>query len=296
MYEEHTLFALLVGVFSVFAYTGPNSFHIRQRDGKCFEYEQRLRVIVLKSVCREKFRWDGGVRLIHVPTKKCLLPATSTGGIELQLTGNCSATDTLFYNGPTGTIKHFVSGKCIGPEANAAKAAEKSKVVMGNNCASVNARFWLVRDAMYVIRHISGLCWVAHKGLDYKINLKKRYICDRFRYINGSSLQHVATGRCVTYSQDELGVFELRLTPTTSLCTPSSTTLFDLDENNRLHQTEAGKCVHGLGGRIDPEDKTRLVLENCDLKESIRFYFYDERSNYFYYYYHLLLFFSYYQL
>ena len=272
---KYALLAILIGASTVFSNNVTNSFYIRQNDGKCFEYEEALQEIVLKAVCREKFRWDSGARLIHVQTNKCLVPKANTDGSVLQLTDSCSGTDTLFQHlASTGSMKHLVSGKCIRPEANATKPAEKSKVVMWSDCSSQNTRLWLVRDAMYVIRHISGLCWV-HSTAKNVFRLRKRYFCDRFRQVNSKQLEHVATGKCVTLTE-VLNRFTL------SDCA-SKTSAFDLDLNNILHETSAGKCVRGYGGSINPNPGTMVVLDGCLTEDRIKFYFYDDRSNYYYY-------------
>ena len=266
----HTLLRLgvIYVVVACFGAIPDDSFYLHHYGEKCAVADVTGNFLIFKSVCSDKFRWSEGARLIHVATKKCLVPAAVTDSSVVQLTGSCSGTDTLFQQlASPGSIKHLVSGKCIQPESFGAKA----KMVILSDCSAATTGFWLVREVMYVIKHFSGLCWnyIASENLIRMINT---YVCDRFTQVNNNKLQHVATGKCVVFST----YFRL------AECASSTALSFDLDADNILHETTTNLCVHVHLGALAPVSGTGVVLHNCGNEDRLRFYFYDERSKLFF--------------
>lgn len=101
------------------------SFYIRHYFGKCLNYDTTRLAFVFSSICRDKFRWKGGARLIHTATKKCVVPQSSTNGSLLTISDQCTGTDSLFqYDGATKMIKHALTSRCLCPESGADPSAE----------------------------------------------------------------------------------------------------------------------------------------------------------------------------
>ncbi len=209
-----------------------NTFQIRNSRGSCLEFNTTSQVFLLKSVCAEHFRWKGGIRLFHVPTGRCLVPKNGNES-SLNLTNVCSETNSLFqHDRATHSIKHLLSGMCVIQEnISCSSQKENCEIKLGNNCSSENAKFWLVPQVLYIIRHQNGLCWTyAAQNL---IRFQNTLACDRFFQRNSKHLQHFETGKCVIFSN-----YYLRLTDDCS----DENTLYEIDENFILHETTSSKC------------------------------------------------------
>ena len=96
------------------------SFYIRHYSGKCLNYDITHQTFVFHNLCRDKFRWKGGVRLIHTASKKCVVPQSSAIGSHLTISDQCVGTDSLFqYDDSTKMMKHFLTSRCLRPESGA---------------------------------------------------------------------------------------------------------------------------------------------------------------------------------
>ena len=94
------------------------SFYIRHYSGKCLNYNTAKQAFVFQSVCRDKFRWKGGVRLIHTATKKCVVPQSSAVGSLLTTSDQCTGTDSIFqYYISTKMMKHAITSRCLRPDS-----------------------------------------------------------------------------------------------------------------------------------------------------------------------------------
>ena len=94
------------------------SFYIRHYSGKCLDYNTKHQTFVFHNLCRDKFRWKGGVRLIHTATKKCVVPQSNAIGSHLTISDQCVGTDSIFqYDDSTKMMKHSLTSRCLRPES-----------------------------------------------------------------------------------------------------------------------------------------------------------------------------------
>eukprot|EP00794_Sanderia_malayensis_P015161 gene15161-16720_t len=261
------LSCLLVGTcFGLSSHT-EDTFHIRHYHGKCLEWNGTA--LVFKPTCRDHLKWKNGARLFHVPTGKCLTFDQAT--YFLSLTSNCNGTDTLFQHmASTHAIMHLISGHCIKPAGDGRKPG--TRITFSSNCSTNSAKFWLVPQVLFVIRHFNGFCW-KYNAASNLFQLRNTHVCDRFFYRNSKHLRHFATGKCVIPSGGFL---------TLSSNCPTDKSLLELDTEHRLsHPVTPTRthCVHPLGGSVNPLPGTKLEFyPACNADNQIRFYFYDDRD------------------
>lgn len=184
----YTFYAFVSLVFEPSFIKASKDFYIRHYAGLCMKPDP-AGTVYLRSRCKLKFRWQGGARL--AASKKCLVAAGNSDGTPLVLTDQCSGVDSLFqYLPASNVIKHLKSGKCATFEGS---KPENSKVVLGSCEPSSNSSFWLLPQAMYIIRHQkSGTCIRLDKT-DGLFKLYPGAVCDRFM----GTFVHVKTGKCM---------------------------------------------------------------------------------------------------
>ncbi len=288
------LVVLCIFALKCFA-SSSQTFHIRHHMGKCLEF--RSNKIVYSSICRDHFKWKGGARLVHVPTGKCVVPDTtisddsfgddsfgddsfgddflgddslSGSNQPLILTSSCSGTDSIFqYKGKNHTIKHLMTGKCLAPEDSTANdPADNIGLVLSPDCHANKAKYWLVPQVLYVIRHFGGFCWKYDKGQDV-LEIVNTYVCDRFFQQNNKYLRHYATGKCVIFSNGYLRL--------TSNCSQPETS-FNLDSNSILREVTSNKCVRTGHDRVNQPTGTDLqLLASCG-GDAVKTRFFEEKS------------------
>ena len=248
------------------------TYYIRHYYGKCLEYDAVRQVFHYGLVCREKFEWQGGGRIIHVPTRNCLAVNATTDGSFLSLSSNCSNTDSLFqYDQGIGVLRHLLSSKCLHPESGVVDPVVTTTVILKTGCNENTSRYFFRKNAHYVIRHFGGLCWV-YNASENLIRLNNPLACDRFEYVNDFRLRHVQTGKCVIFS-----AYHIRLTVDCA----STQTIYRPLGNSLLKHGEA-QCVHPYNGLIDPPVGNSLVLydDGCEDIDRLRFYFYDDSGTF----------------
>ena len=237
-----------------------DTFYVRHLFGHCLGYDESSNTLLLNSACQDKFRWNGGARLFHILTNKCVLPMESE---RLGLSDQCSGTDSLFqYHRGTRVFKHMLSGKCFIPQA---PVTSNSTMLLHFSCDLERNRFYLLPETHFIIRHFSMLCWT------YKANifmLSNTHICDRFKFENGGNLRHVKSGKCVV-----MGARYLELSTDCS----STTSVFQLTDSSILQHPDSELCVHPHNGLANAPEGTRLILHGCYNEDRIRSYFYDDR-------------------
>ena len=247
-----------------------NTFYIRHFHGKCVEYDEARQVLVYGRLCREKFAWQGGARLIHIPTKKCVTVNATSDGSFFSLSSQCSETNTLFqYDENNRVIRHLFTNKCLHPETGDADPAINTAIVLKVGCEENINKFYFRKKAYYIIRHFGGLCWVYISG-ENLIKLMNPFACDRFEYVNNYHLRHVETGKCVIFSSSFL-----RLTDDCE----SLETIYKLNQNSLL-QHGASRCVHPYTGKSNAPIGDLLLLFNdgCTDEDRLRFSFYDDKG------------------
>ena len=220
-------------------------FHIRHNMGKCL-YKKDYNV-AFDNVCRHQFRWKGDARLIHIPTGKCVRADTQG---RIKITSICSGTDSLFqYQAKSHSIKHLLTGKCIASTVE--DPAKQTEPSLSPHCNSTRARFWLVAQVYYVIRHFGGLCWVYSES-DNLIKLQNSYVCDRFYQQNNLHLKHKKTGKCVILEKSYLRL--------TSVCSKTGTN-FNLYQMGFLHR-DWNTCVWPSKDAGNPKAGTSLIVKS----------------------------------
>ena len=251
------------------------TFYLRHYFAKCLQYDTTRQVFVFTSICREKFQWSSGAKLLHVPTNKCLNVNSTTDGSFLGLSSNCDSTSTLFqYDQANRLIIHLNSGKCLHPQTGSANPSANKAVVIKSGCNLDTNKYYFRPNAYYIIRHFGGHCWVYDSSSNY-IRLRNPNACDRFHYENDYHLRHVNTGKCVTY--DTVSTQYLILTEN---CTSPKTIWKQIGYSN-IQQTP-GYCVHPRGGSSQPNFNEYLHhYPGCGEFNKLRFYFYDERGKVF---------------
>ncbi|XP_065068714.1 uncharacterized protein LOC135694014 [Rhopilema esculentum] len=246
------------------------TYYIRHFEGKCVEYDDARQVLVYGRLCREKFEWQGGVRLVHIPTKKCININATSDGSFLSLSSKCSDTNSLFqYDENNRVIRHLFTNKCLHPETGNADPAINTAIVLKSGCDGKTNKFYFRKKAYYIIRHFGGLCWVYTSG-ENLIKLRDLLACDRFEYVNNYHLRHVETGKCVIFSSSYL-----RLTDDCE----SPETVHKLNQFSLL-QNGPTDCIHPLNGALYPANGNLLTLESngCTDEDRLRFFFHDDKD------------------
>ena len=244
------------------------SFYIRHYSGKCIEYSSARNAFVYVEICREKFRWSSGARLLHVSSGKCIIVASTGDNSPLNLTSQCSDTKTLFrYNETSRVLVHFITGKCLHPDDGDVNPSQKSTIVIKEGCNNSTNKYYFRPTAYYLIRHFAGLCWGYNAAIN-TIQLQRDPNCDRFHYENDYKLKHVRTGKCI-YSGHG---YKLQLT---SDCSGTQSTLKLTPYSNIGNPLSA--CVHPVA-HYAPTVGMNLVLwpGGCNDIDGIRFYFFDD--------------------
>ena len=237
-----------------------DTFYIRHFSGHCLGYNASRNTLLLNSVCQDKFRWNAGARLFHIPTNKCVLPMESE---RLGLSHQCFGTASLIqYHRGTHVFNHMLSGKCFMPQA---PVVNNSTMLLHFSCNLERNRFYLLPEAHFIIRHFSMLCWI-YKGNIFQ--LSNTHVCDRFKFENGGNLRHVKSGKCVVRGA---GFLEL------SADCSSTKSVFQLTDSSILQHPATKLCVHPSGGLANAPEGTPLLLYLCYNEDRIRSYFYDDR-------------------
>lgn len=252
----------------------PGTFYIRHYFGNCLEFDVTRQVFAFRSICREKFMWLSGAKILHIPTKKCMFVNSTADGSFLVLSTNCNSTSNLFqYDEIKKVIIHLISAKCLHAESGPNDPSTGTAVVIKSGCDIDTNKFYFRANAYYKIRHFSGYCWVYDSSDSY-IKLKNT-VCDRFEYKNDFHLRHVNTGKCVTYVDSSPHYLTL-----TDDCR-SPKTVYRLNEYANI-QLSSDVCVHPHSGMVKPPVNDYVVrYPGCSNSDAIRFYFYDERGELF---------------
>ena len=246
------------------------TYYIRHFEGKCLEYDEVRQVLVYGKLCREKFEWQDGVRLFHMPTRQCITVNATSDGSFLSLSSQCSETNTLFqYDESNRVIRHLFSNKCLHPETGDADPAINTAIVLKVGCEENINKFYFRKKAYYIIRHFGGLCWVYNSG-ENLIKLMNPFACDRFEYVNNYHLRHVETGKCVIFSSSYM-----RLTDDCE----SPETIYKLNQFSLL-QHGSTSCIHPAGGALYPPNGNFLLLKRngCFNEDRLRFSLFDDKG------------------
>ena len=246
------------------------TYYIRHFYGKCVKYDEARQVLVYGRLCRQKFEWQGGARLIHIPTKKCVTVNATSDGSFLSLSSQCSGTNSLFqYDESNRVIRHLFTNKYFHPETGVAEPVNNTAIVLRSGCDVDTNKFYFRKRAYYIIRHFGGLCLVYNSG-ENLIRLMNPFACDRFEYVNNYHLRHVETGKCVIFSSSYM-----RLTDDCE----SQETIYILNQFSLLQQG-ASNCIHPLNGALHPPNGNLLHLysNGCADEDRLRFFFHDDKG------------------
>ena len=266
--------ALLLIAYSNCNYTPESTtFYIRHYFAKCLQYDTTRHIFVFTSICKEKFQWSSGAKLIHVSSNQCVNVNSTVDGSFLALSSQCHSTSNIFqYDQANRVIIHLLSAKCLHPESGSDDPSSNVGVVIKSGCHLNTNKYYFRPNAYYIIRHFSGFCWVYESSTNY-LKLKNPNVCDRFQYESDNRLRHVNTGKCVIYQ--ESSPYYLTLTQDCS----SPKTIFKQNEYSNIHLTGT-YCVHPYSGSLTPPLNDYLVrYHTCGAHDQIRFYFFDERGN-----------------
>ena len=250
------------------------TFYIRHFSGKCLTFDTTTGIIILTTICSEKFQWKSGARLFHVKTNKCILPNSEVIGSNIGLSDQCSGTGSLLiYNPGNRILKHLTTDHCFQPKTGSTTPAENETLTYNTGCAAATNRYYFIPYAYYVIRHLtSSFCWVFDKALN-RFKMMNTYVCDRFEYVNSKHLRHVASGKCVQGNDGQL----LTLTNDCS----SARSVFNLFPSEILYVPGENKCIHPEGGSAQPAEGTALVLWDCLVESRFKWKFFDDRGEFY---------------
>eukprot|EP00112_Aurelia_sp_Birch-Aquarium-sp1_P004170 Seg1472.21 transcript_id=Seg1472.21/GoldUCD/mRNA.D3Y31 product="hypothetical protein" protein_id=Seg1472.21/GoldUCD/D3Y31 len=243
-----------------------NDFHIRHYHGKCIWFTNGTDLLELRWQCKDKFKWQDGLRLVHVFTKKCLVTDGNSDGSLLKLTTSCSGINSLFqYDSTWHEIQHSESRKCIQPSGNDVDAAEKTKLVLGPCHTSNKSKFWFLAQILYVIRHWNQLCLNFYRD-DGSLKFEDNYRCARFRFRLDGQLESFEAKKVLGV---ENGVVKPLSLPNSNCCTHT--------EHSTLSTFDGTKCLHP-GGTTTPKSKqTKVVFQSCGTTNGYKFHLYDDR-------------------
>ena len=246
-----------------------NDFHIRHYHGKCIWFKASVDLLLLRWQCKDKFRWQDGLRLVHVFTKKCIVADGNSDGSSLKLTTSCSGLNTAFqYDSTWHEIQHIESGKCIQPSGNDVNAAEGTNLVLGPCHASNKSKFWFLAQILYVIRHWNQLCLNFHRD-DGSLKFADDYQCTRFRFRPNGQLESFEAKKVLGV---EDGVVKPVSVPNSNCCYHTQlSTLSTFDDT---------KCLHPDGTTDPKSGTTKLVLKSCENTNGYKFHLYDDRCKY----------------
>ena len=261
----YSLASLIILTVSGGSYDGTS--YLRNFFGKCLEYNANRQVFVFTTICREKFQWSSGAKIVHIPTAKCLNVNSTADGSFLTLTNRCNETSNLFqYDEGNHTIIHLISGKCLHPESRNNPSSNEA-VIIKPDCSLKTNKYWFRPTAYYIIRHSSGLCW-SYNDASTQLKLQSSQ-CDRFQYENDYRLKHVDTGKCVWETDSHY----LNLTTDCE----SVTTEYRFNEFDNI-KTSADRCIHPLNNQENPLNEPLVSNSGCSDANHLRFHFYDERG------------------
>ena len=248
-----------------------HTYYLRHYFGKCLEYDANRQVFVYAEICREKFKWSSGARLVHMPTSRCLSVNSTADGSYLALASNCNSTSSLFqYNEASSVIIHLISGKCLAPESGPSDPSSKIPVVIKAACTWETNKYWFRPTAYYEIRHFSGLCW---HNKDSYIKLLKVHNCDRFYYENDYRLRHVKSQNCVTLIRSGSNDYLTLTADCQSVTDEFKVNGYSVMENSK------DNCIHPEGGELKPSSDTQLIANlPCKNEDRSRTLFYEEKG------------------
>lgn len=257
---------LLVSVSHVVCYS--DSFYIRQYNGTCLEYIGNSKAFYFSAVCKFKFHWSSGARLMILGSSHCLHVGSTTDGSYLTLSENCNTTSSLFqYDESNHVLIHLASGKCLEPQnISSGTDDRRGPVVIKGGCNQAANKYYFRARVHYTIMHSSGLCW-KYDCKAGRMRMEEGPVCDRFSYDQFSMLRHVDTGQCVSNRDGPY------ITLSGKCRYPKETWLQDKDGNI---VTGSGKmCVHMENGETAG---TLLKLVDTCVYGDRKFHFYDERG------------------
>lgn len=268
LFVFQSLLHLLLSTLEAHGDNLKETYYLRHFYGKCLEYDANRQVFVYATICREKFQWSSGAKIVHIPTAKCLTVNSTADGSFLTVTSQCNGRSSLFqYDELKHVIIHLISGKCLYPETNNIPLP-KDAVVLKSGCSSGHTnKYWFRPIAYYIIRHSSGFCW-QYNADDDQIKLRDSR-CDRFYYENDYRLKHVNTRKCVWQSKTNFLIL-------TSDC-DSVTNQYKLTASSQM-QLSTARCLSPLGDLQNPRDQPMETNHNCSYTDRKRFQFYDERG------------------
>ena len=245
-----------------------DSFYIRHYSSsrRCIGYIQG-QGLIFQSICRDKFRWKGSSRLIHVPTNKCLLPVSAAAGSVIGISDECSGTGSIWqYHEKTRVIKHFTTGYCL--QSLAGPPVENSSLIFSQECGKTRNRFFLMPQAHVVIRHSNSKLCLVHDASVGFFKIQDTYVCDRFEFKNSRILRHIESGKCVVH---DAAANTIKLTANCA----SQNSIFDLFTNGLLYQPTADKCVQP--NALGETSGNKVVLASCTIHSATAWTFYDDR-------------------
>ena len=262
-----TLQCMFLNILEVHSDNVKQTYYLRQFYGKCLEYDANRQVFVFATICREKFRWSSGAKIVHIATSKCLNVNSTGDGSYLTLANHCDTPSGLFqYDEESHTISHIISGKCLHPESNNIPASNEA-VIIKSGCSSHTSKYWFRPTAFYQIRHFSSFCWRYDPAVQL-IKLQDSH-CDRFYYENDYRLKHVNTRKCVSQTESH----HLTLT---SDCN-SVTNEYKLNKYSNI-ELSASRCIQPKNNQQNPLHEAMVTSKGCSDEDRIRFNFYDERG------------------
>ena len=250
--------AIVVQIPCISSESIDSSFYLLHHDGQGVSFDKDSKVLTLHSTLSQRFRWKG-LFLMHVPTNQCVVPSEE-GKAMLSLSALCGSNDTYFhYETQSHMIRHLKSGKCLQP---ANDTFPNRTLVLEQDCQNGNSMFWQIPEALYIIRHFGGLCWVYYTPLDV-LKLQKTHICDRFVFDSEWHLKHYRTGKCVYF---HLGFLRL-----TTDCNTTKNS-FIHTANATLENLSSHQCVKPFLGGAAPLPAADLILTECVEEDQFLFH------------------------
>ena len=108
-------------------------FPIYNAWGKCVKYHQPWKIFEMSSIC-DKFMLTSHNRLVHLPTKSCVVPENISNNSKLTLDASCDHINSVFRQTPDLQLKHVSSGMCIYPTGAVSNPPVGTDLVINENC------------------------------------------------------------------------------------------------------------------------------------------------------------------
>ncbi|MGI9310250.1 MAG: hypothetical protein ACR2P7_01810 [bacterium] len=255
-------------------------------------------LLVLGVLAAPAHSEGASLRMVHSMSGKCVYSASRVArtGSKLVVDVNrhkraCADTSqielALYYDSLRKRIIHPYTKLCVVPVRGDAKPQRRTKLMLGN-CNIAGAEF-TIRSGKY-IRHIGGQCvhilpgrgetWVTvNNGASVILDAACFGERTAWAFVDPrkkdspppARLVHKFSGLCAI-PEDRASADNTVIKLVTHECDRQLAEIYFAHlPNGAIKHLHSGKCLHPLGGRTTPYDKTPLMLHSGCVQGNIRF-------------------------